>query len=162
MMNEHGKSDRPIVPGKSPNKPEFRRRRRWREGVWPRGNLSQQNASGLRAGATRHGWSRYDRRQKETRDVSHRSAAPHLTGSTPAVAYSQLKGGGSGSGRGDMAALRRGARGKLQNLSHRLKRGAYRPSRCVEFTFPRADGRPAAARRHGRSKTDVQRATVEG
>ena len=32
-MNEHGKSDRPIVPAKQPNKAGNPRRRRWREGA---------------------------------------------------------------------------------------------------------------------------------
>ena len=32
MMNEHGKSDSPIVPEKLPNKVRKRRQRQWREG----------------------------------------------------------------------------------------------------------------------------------
>ena len=45
MMNEHGKSDRPIVPGKSPNKARVPVAEEMEGRGLAKGNLSQQNAS---------------------------------------------------------------------------------------------------------------------
>jgi len=43
-MHEHGKSDRPIVPGKSPNKTKTSAAEEMEERGLAKGNLSQQNA----------------------------------------------------------------------------------------------------------------------
>jgi hypothetical protein len=43
-MNEHGKSDRPIVPGKSPNKTRTTAAEEMEGRGLAKGNLSQQNA----------------------------------------------------------------------------------------------------------------------
>ena len=43
-MNEHGKSDRPIVPGKSPNKTRTPAAEEMEGRGLAKGNLSQQNA----------------------------------------------------------------------------------------------------------------------
>ncbi len=44
-MNEHGKSDRPIVPGKSPNKARVLTAEEMEGRGLAKGNLGQQNAS---------------------------------------------------------------------------------------------------------------------
>jgi hypothetical protein len=61
MMNEHGKSDSCIVPTKPPNKDVashlgsvHSRRRRWREGGWPRAIRTSKPCSGRSAGLTCH------------------------------------------------------------------------------------------------------------
>ena len=43
-MNEHGKSDRPIVPGKSPNKAKVSAAEEMEGRGLAKGNLGQQNA----------------------------------------------------------------------------------------------------------------------
>ena len=45
MTNEHGKSDRPIVPGKSPNKAKTTAAEEMEGRGLAKGNLGQQNAS---------------------------------------------------------------------------------------------------------------------
>jgi dihydroxyacetone kinase len=45
MMNDHGKSDRPIVPGKSPNKAERSVADEMEGRGLAKGNLQEQNAS---------------------------------------------------------------------------------------------------------------------
>ena len=44
-MNEHGKSDRPIVPGKSPNKTRTPAAEEMEGRGLAKGNLGQQNAT---------------------------------------------------------------------------------------------------------------------
>jgi len=62
-MHEHGKSDRPIVPRKSPNKTKTPAAEEMEGRGLAKGNLSQ-----LRAGPMRPvRWHRYDKRQKRTR-----------------------------------------------------------------------------------------------
>jgi hypothetical protein len=52
VMHGRGKSDRPKVPGKPPNKGSWDacRRRRWREGAWPREICFDKTSTGRSAG----------------------------------------------------------------------------------------------------------------
>jgi hypothetical protein len=52
VMNDRGKSDRPIVPRKPPNNARWPRRR-WREGGWPRGIGLSKTRPGPCAGQAR-------------------------------------------------------------------------------------------------------------
>ena len=81
-MNEHGKSDGPIVPKKSPNKAKTPAAEEMEGRGLAKGNLSQQNAprtqsrikgvpgdrsSSLGLSARRVSCRRYDKRQNRTR-----------------------------------------------------------------------------------------------
>ena len=164
MMNEHGKSDRPVVPGKSPNKAG----RPAAEGMEGRGlakgNPRQQNASRaqhrndapsalerVRLAARR------DRKQRFTTLLHHiydldrlreayfrlkREAAPGVDGETWRH-YGQ--------------ALEE----NLRDLSGRLKHGAYRAQPVRRVFILKADGRQRPLGVPVLEDKIVQRATVE-
>ena len=165
MMNGHGKSDRPVVPAKSPNNAE----RSAAEGAEGRGlakgNPPQQNmpighsaASGMPSALERiRQAARADKKMRFTALLHHvynldtlreayfalkRDAAPGMDGQTW-KAYG--------------AALEE----NLRDLSDRLKRGAYRAKPVRRVFIPKADGRQRPLGVPVLEDKIVQRATVE-
>lgn len=164
MMNGHGKSDRPVVPGKSPNNAG----RPVAEGMEGRGlakgNLRQQNAPRTlgRAGAQSalervRQAARGDRKMRFTALLHHiydraalrtaylglkREAAPGVDGETWRHYGEALE-------------------ENLQDLSDRLRRGAYRAKPVRRVYIPKADGRQRPLGVTALEDKIVQRATVE-
>jgi len=154
MMNGHGKSDRPVVPAKSPNKADGPSASPVAEGTpaaegmegrgLAKGNPPRQNA--LRTPSRDDAPSALERiRQAARADKKMRFTALlhhvyHLD--TLREAYFALKrdaapGMDGQTWRGYGEALEE----NLQNLSGRLKRGAYRAKPVRRVYIPKADGR---------------------
>ena len=164
MMNERGKSDRPVVPEKSPNKsgqPEA-------EGMEGRGlakgNLLEQNAS--RTPSRNDALSALERvRQAAKADKEMRFTAllHHIYNlEMLRTAYLSLKREAAPGVDGETwrhygEALEE----NLQDLSHRLKRGAYRAKPVRRVYIPKADGRQRPLGVPALEDKIVQRAAVE-
>src|SRR5215472_15603641 len=164
MMNGPGRSDRPTVPTKSPNNP----RQPGAEGMegsgLAKGNLPQQNAS--RTPSREDARSALERvRQAAKKDKTLRFTALlhhiyHLE--TLRLAYFSLKKEAAPGVDGETwrhygEALEE----NLQDLSHRLKRGAYRAKPVRRVYIPKADGRQRPLGVTALEDKIVQRAAVE-
>ena len=147
-MNGQGKSDRPIVPRKPPNKGAAERRcrrRGWREGAWPRriffSKTRLSDTEPRLAGKVR--WRGYGRRQGRIRKY----------GSRPCGITSRTSSGSGRSTSPSSGTVRRGStdrRGSsmgrtleenLRDLSGRLHRGAYHAKPVQRVYIPKPDGR---------------------
>src|SRR4029077_13285012 len=164
MMNEHGKSDRPVVPAKSPNK-AGQPAAEGREGSGlTKGNLPQQNAS--RTPSRTDAPSALERvRQAASKDKETRFTAllHHIYNpETLRMAYFCLKReaapGVDGETWGHYGET---LEDNLQELSHRLQRGAYRAKPLRRAYIPKADGRQRPLGVPVLEDKIVQRATVE-
>src|ERR1700739_303540 len=120
MMNEHGKSDRPVVPAKSPNKAGQPAAEGMEGSGLTKGNLPPQNAS----------------------RTPSRTDAPGVDGETWRHYGETLE-------------------DNLQDLSHRLKRGAYRAKPVRRAYIDKRDGRKRPLGVPVLEDKIVQRATVE-
>ena len=164
MMHERGKSDSPIVPEKPPNKPRNRLRRRGREGGWPRGTRSRAPRAGRSAGMAcpsalervRQA-AQQDRKQRFTALLHHVYAIERLR-----AAYEGLNPRAAAGIDGETwQHYGQNLEANLQDLSGRLKRGAYRAQPVRQSVHPEG-GR--AARPLGVPALEdklVQRAVVE-
>jgi group II intron reverse transcriptase/maturase len=163
-MNEHGKSDRPVVPVKPPNKAG----QPAAEGVEGRGlakgNLQQQNA--LRAPDREGAPSALERvRQAATRDrklqfttlLHHVYDVERLRAAYLAIKRDAAAGVDGETWRHYGEKLE----GNLLDLSERLKRGAYRAKPVRRVLIPKADGRQRPLGVTTLEDKIVQRATVE-
>ena len=169
MTNEPGKSDRPVVPGKSPNNTErVPQGPPVAEGTEGRGlakgNLRQQNAS--RTPSRTDAPSALERvRQAAERDKKLRftTLLHHIYDlDTLRMAYSSLKREAAPGVDGETwrhygEELER----NLQDLSERLKRGAYRAKPVRRVYIPKADGRQRPLGVTALEDKIVQRAAVE-
>jgi len=164
MMNGQGKSDRPAVPGKSP----YNAGQSAAEGTEGRGlakgNLLEQNAS--RTPSRTDAPSALERvRQAAKRDRKLRFTAllHHIYNlETLRLAYFSLKreaapgvDGETWRHYGETLEV------NLQELSERLKRGAYRAKPVRRVYIPKADGRQRPLGVTALEDKIVQRATVE-
>jgi RNA-directed DNA polymerase len=164
MMNGHGKSDRPAVPMKFPNKVEQSAAEGMEGKGLAEGNLRQQNAPRTRSREGAHSAlervrqaGRKDRELKFTALLHHvydvealraaylalkREAAPGVDGETWRHYGERLE-------------------NNLQDLSDRLKRGAYRAKPVRRVYIPKADGRQRPLGVTALEDKIAQRATVE-
>ena len=169
MMNEHGKSDRPIVPEKSPNKAgPIASGQPAAEGMEGRGlakgNLRQQNASRTqsRTGAP-SALERVRQAAKKDRKLRFTALLHHIYDlETLRRAYFSLKREAAPGVDGETwrhygEALEK----NLQDLSERLKRGAYRAKPVRRVYIPKADGRQRPLGVTALEDKIVQRAAVE-
>jgi RNA-directed DNA polymerase len=164
MMNEHGKSDRSVIPAKSPNKAG----QPAAEGVEGRdlakGNLPQQNAS--RTPSREDALSALERvRQAAAKDKKLRFTAllHHIYNlETLRRAYFSLKKEAASGVDGETwRHYGETLEDNLQDLSHRLKRGAYRAKPVRRVYIDKSDGRKRPLGVPVLEDKIVQRATVE-
>ena len=163
-MNGHGKSDRPTVPMKSPNKAGPSAAEGMEGKGLAEGNLRQQNAPRTPSREGAHSAlervrqaARRDRKMRFTALLHHvynvemlrvaffslkREAAPGVDGQTWRHYGEALE-------------------ENLQDLSDRLKRGAYRAKPVRRVFIPKADGRQRPLGVTALEDKIVQRATVE-
>src|SRR5580700_1782809 len=164
MMNEHGKTDRPAVPAKSSNNAEQTVAERMKGRGLTKGNLPQQNASRIQSRndapsaleRVRQAAGK-DKKLRFTALLHHiynldmlrlayyrlnKEAAPGVDGQTWRHYGEQLE-------------------GNLQDLSDRLKRGAYRAKPVRRVFIPKADGRQRPLGVPTLEDKIVQRAVVE-
>jgi RNA-directed DNA polymerase len=164
MMNEHGKSDRPVVPAKSPNKAgQLAAEGREGSGL-AKGNPQQQNVprTPSRAGAP----SALERvRQAASKDKEMRFTAlfHHIYNlETLRMAYFRLKKEAAPGVDGETwRHYGETLEDNLQDLSHRLKRGAYRAKPVRRAYIDKKDGRKRPLGAPVLEDKIVQRATVE-
>ena len=164
MTNEHGKSDRPIVPGKSPNKARTPAAEEMEGRGLAKGNLSQQNAS--RTPSRTDASSALERvRQAAKKDKKLRFTAllHHIYNlETLRMAYFSLKKEAAPGVDGETwRHYGEELEKNLQDLSARLKRGAYRAKPVRRVYIPKADGRQRPLGVTALEDKVVQRAAVE-
>jgi hypothetical protein len=164
MMNEHGKSDRPIVPKKSPNKTKTPAAEEMEGRGLAKGNLGQQNAIRTQRRAVAPSeLAQIRETAKSNKDVKFTALMHHIYRiDTLRFAYSQLKRQAAAGVDGETwqhygEDLER----NLQDLSHRLKRGAYR---AKPVRIPRAvcTPRPKAGAGYGSDPYPYRDATPAG
>jgi RNA-directed DNA polymerase len=163
-MNEHGKSDRPIVPLKSPNNTGQPVAEEAKGRGLAKGNRLQQNAprTQRREGApsalerVRLAAAR-DRKMRFTALLHHVYAPKTLR-----AAYFGLKRDAAAGVDGE-TWRRYGERleENLRNLADRVKRGAYRAKPVRRVYIPKPDGRPRPLGVTALEDKLLQRATVE-
>src|ERR1700686_2496444 len=164
MMNGPGKSDRPVVPEKSPNKAGQPVAEGTEGRGLAKGNLPQQNAS--RTPSREDALSALERvRQAASKDKKLRFTAllHHIYNpETLRKAYFSLKKEAAPGVDGETwrhygEALEH----NLRDLSHRLKRGAYRAKPVRRVYIDKNDGRKRPLGVPALEDKIVQRATVE-
>jgi RNA-directed DNA polymerase len=164
MTNEHGKSDRPILPEKSPN-PSGRLCREEMEGRGlAKGNLSQQNTFRTQGREDVHSAlervREAARKNKETRFTAlfHHVYHPEML----EYAFLQLKKGAAPGVDGETwQHYGEDLEANLQDLSHRLQRGAYRAKPVRRRFIPKSDGRMRPLGVTSLEDKIVQRAAAE-
>ncbi len=164
MMNEHGKSDRPIVPGKSPNKARTTAAEEMEGRGLVKGNLSQQNASRTprRTDAT-SALERVRQAAKKDKKLRFTALLHHIYNlATLRMAYFSLKKEAAPGVDGETwRHYGEELEKNLQDLSERLKRGAYRAKPVRRVYIPKADGRQRPLGVTALEDKIVQRAAVE-
>src|SRR5205807_2280756 len=164
MMNEHGKSDRPIVPEKSPNKARLMAAEGMEGRGVAKGNLDQQNM--FRTQSREDMPSALERvreaarKSKETRFTAlfHYVYDPEMR----EYAYKQLKKNAAPGVDGETwRHYGEELEANLQDLSHRLQRGAYRARPVRRRFIPKSDGRMRPLGVTALEDKIVQRAVVE-
>jgi RNA-directed DNA polymerase len=164
MTNERGTSDRPIVPRKSPNKTRTPAAEGMEGRGLAKGNPSQQNASrtlsrvdALSALERVRQAAKMDKKKRFTTLLHH---IYHLD--TLRMAYFSLtKEAAAGVDGETWRHYGEALEEHLQDLSTRLKRGAYRAKPVRRVYIPKADGRQRPLGVTALEDKLVQRATVE-
>src|ERR1700693_1453750 len=164
MINGPGKSDRPTVPGKSPNNPGQPETEGMEGRGLAKGNLPQQNAS--RTPSREDALSALERvRQAAKKDKKLRfTALLHHIYEPERLreAYLCLKGEAAPGVDGETwRHYGESLEDSLQDLSHRLQRGAYRAKPVRRVYIPKADGRQRPLGVTALEDKIVQRAAVE-
>jgi RNA-directed DNA polymerase len=164
MTNGPGKSDRPEVPEKFPNKARPSAAEGMEGRGLAKGNLPQQNAS--RTPSREDARSALERvRQAAAKDKQLRFTAllHHIYNpETLRMAYFSLKKEAAAGVDGETWRHYGETLGdNLQDLSHRLKRGAYRAKPVRRVYIPKADGRQRPLGVTALEDKIVQRAAVE-
>ena len=162
-MNGHGKSDRPVVPAKPPNKPA----QAGAEGVegrgLPKGNTASKTRPGPSAGLGVP--SELDRvRQVARRDKDVRFTAlfHHVTVDRLREAYRAIRPGAAPGVDGvTWRDYGQDLEENLRDLHARVQRGAYRARPTRRVFIPKADGRLRPLGVAALEDKIVQRAVVE-
>ena len=144
--------------------PGNRRRRGWREGVWPKGTRASKTRPGHRAGPTRPvRWSGYVRQLRRIGSCgSPRSCTISITWNTLRRAYLSLKREAAPGVDGETwRHYGEELEKNLRDLTDRLKRGAYRAKPVRRVYIPKADGRQRPLGVTSLEDKIVQRAAVE-
>lgn len=163
-MNGRGKSDRSVVPGKSPNKAEGSAAEAMEGRGRAKGNSVEQNASRtqrrvdassaldrIRQAARRDGRQRFTALLHHVYDIDRLRASYFATRRDAAA----------GVDRETWQQFGEDLETRLQDLSDRLKRGAYRAKPVRRVFIPKADGRQRPLGIPTLEDKVVQRAVVE-
>jgi RNA-directed DNA polymerase len=163
-MNTNGKSDRPIVPGKPSNKAERTATEAVEERGRTKGNLPEQNALRTqgRAGALSalervRQIAREDKKQQFTALLHHVYDIERLRAAFLALKRDAAAGVDGATWR----HYRESLESNLQELSGRLKQGAYRAKPVRRVFIPKSDGRLRPLGVPALEDKIVQRAVVE-
>ena len=163
-MNELGKSDRPVVPVKSSNKNGQPKAEEMEGRGLTKGNPPQQNASRTpsRSGAP-SALERVRQAAKNDKKIRFTALLHHIYNpETLRMAYLGLKKEAAPGVDGERwQHYGEAVEVNLQDLSHRLKRGAYRAQPVRRVFIPKTDGRQRPLGVTALEDKIVQRATVE-
>ncbi len=164
MMNERGKSDRPIVPGKSPNKARVSAAEGMEGRGLVKGNPLEQNTDRtLSRSDVTNALERIRQAARKNKEMRFTALLHHICAPEQLrTAYLRLRREAAPGVDGETwqhygEALEE----NLQNLSHRLKRGAYQAKPVRRVYIPKADGRQRPLGVPALEDKLVQRATVE-
>jgi len=164
MMNGHGKSDRPVVPAKSPNNPGTSGAEGAEGRGLAKGNPPQQNAPRTlsRKGAP-SALERIRQAARKDRKMRFTALLHHIHNlDTLREAYFSLKRDAAPGVDGETwRAYGEALEENLRDLSERLKWGAYRAKPVRRVYIPKADGRQRPLGVPVLEDKLVQRATVE-
>ena len=164
MMNGQGKSDRPVVPEKSPNKAGPPAAEAMEGRGLAKGNLLEQNASRTpsRSDAP-SALERVRQAAKEDKQMRFTALLHHIYDPEMLrTAYLGLKREAAPGVDGETwQHYGEALEDNLQDLSHRLKRGAYRAKPVRRVYIPKADGRQRPLGVPALEDKIVQRAAVE-
>lgn len=164
MMNERGKSDKPIQPEKSPNKVEQSAAEGMEGRGLAKGNSVQQNASRTpsRSDAS-SALERVRQAAKGNKEMRFTALYHHIYDPDRLRwAYYQLKRQAAPGVDGETwQHYGETLEENIQDLSHRLKRGAYRAKPVRRTYIPKGDGRQRPLGVTALEDKLVQRATVE-
>ena len=164
MMNEHGKSDRPVVPEKSSNKAGRLAAEEMEGRGLAKGNSHQQNASRTPSRTdVPSALERIRQAAKEDKEMRFTALLHHIYNPDMLrVAYLGLKKEAAPGVDGETwRHYGEVLEDNLQDLSHRLKRGAYRAKPVRRVYIPKADGRQRPLGVPALEDKIVQRAAVE-
>src|SRR5437016_2234000 len=164
MMNEHGKSDRPVVPTKSPNKAGQPATEGMEGRGLTKGNLQQQNVSRTPSRTdTPSALQRVRQAASKDKEVRFTAVLHHIYNlETLRMAYFYLKKEAAPGVDGETwRHYGETLEDNLQDLSHRLKRGAYRAKPVRRAYIDKSDGRKRPLGVPVLEDKLVQRATVE-
>ena len=147
-MNEHGKSDKSIVPEKSPNKAAIAAAEEMEGRDLAKGNLPQQNTFRTQGREDVHSaLERVRAVARENKDTRF-TALFHYVYDTDLLefAYSKLKKEAAPGVDGETwRNYVENLEANLQDLSHRLQRGAYHAKPVRRTYIPKSDGRQRPA-----------------
>ncbi len=163
-MNEHRKSDSPIVPRKSSNKAEPSAAEEMEGRGLAKGNPNQQNASRTQGRKSApSALARVRQVAKGNKDVKFTALMHHVYNiETLRWAYGQIKHQAAPGVDGvTWQHYGENLEQNLQDLSHRLRRGAYRAKPVRRVYIPKADGRQRPLGVTAFEDKLVQRAAVE-
>jgi group II intron reverse transcriptase/maturase len=164
MMNEHGKSDSPVVPEKSSNKARTSAAEKMEGRGLAKGNPSQQNASRTQGRTSApSALERVRQAAQGNKNAKFTALMHHIYNlETLRTAYFQLKRQAAPGVDGETwQHYGEVLEENLQDLSHRLRRGAYRAKPVRRAYIPKADGRMRPLGVTALEDKVVQRATVE-
>src|ERR1700726_3723728 len=164
MTNGPGKSDSPVVPGKSPNKAGQPAAEGMEGRGLAKGNLPQQNASRIQSrNNAPSALERVRQAAKKDRKLRFTVLLHHIDNpETLQMAYFSLKKEAAPGGDGETwRHYGEQLEVNLQDLSERLKRGAYRAKPVRRVFIPKADGRQRPLGVPALEDKIVQRAAVE-
>jgi group II intron reverse transcriptase/maturase len=163
MMNEHGKSDNSIVPRKLPNEADKAAEAMEERGL-AKGNLLGQNAHRTQSRASVHSAlervrqaARGDRQQRLTA-LWHHVYAPEML---EHCYYSLRRTAAAGADGKTWRQYGQDLAENLQDLSRRLKRGAFRAKPVKRLQIPKPDGRQRSIGIPALEDKIVQRAVAE-
>ena len=162
-MNGPGKSDRPIVPGKPPNKAERSAAEAVEGRGLAKGNAGQQNAprTQSRVGAP-SALDRVRQAAKKDRNVKFTALLHHVTVDRLRDAFAALNPKAAAGTDGlTWTQYEQNLEVNLQVLHSRLHRGAYRAKPSRRVYIPKADGRQRPLGIASLEDKIVQRAVVE-
>jgi group II intron reverse transcriptase/maturase len=164
MMNEHGKSDKPIVPEKPSNKTDSSVAERVEGSGLAKGNTDQQNAhrtQGRNKGA-RHALGRVRRVAKQDKEVRFTALLHHVTPDRLRAAFLALRRDAAPGVDGETwQHYAEEMEERIQDLHRRVHQGAYRAKPSRRVLIPKPDGRQRPLGIATLEDKIVQRAVVE-
>ena len=162
-MNERGKSDRPVVPVKPPNKPADAGAEAVEGRGLPKGNAASEPRPGRSAGlGVSSGLDRVRQVARKDKQVRFTALLHHVTAERLEQAYRAIRPGAAPGVDGvTWEGYGQDLEANLRDLHDRVQRGAYRASPTRRVFIPKPDGRQRPLGVATLEDKIVQRALVE-